>query len=105
MGTQYLPILAAAFACTASASAQTQRANVLLIIADHRGVDNLACYGAANAAPMPVVDALAANGMRFTRAHADPACSPTRGALLTGRYSFRTGVPGTLPYGAPGIDT
>src|SRR5262249_12595455 len=105
MGNQYLPILAAAFACAASAPAQAPRANVLLIIADDLGVDKLACYGAANAAPMPVVDALAANSMRFTRAHADPACSPTRGALLTGRYSFRTGVPGTLPYGAPGIDT
>src|SRR5580765_1586562 len=104
MGIRILPSLVAALAGVAAASAQTHP-NVLLILADDLGVDKLACYGAANAAPMPVVDALAANGMRFTRAHVNPACSPTRGAMLTGRYSFRTGVPGTLPYGAPGIDT
>src|ERR1043166_3773662 len=104
MGTKILPSLLAVSCCVVTVPAQT-RPNILVIVADDLGVDKLACYGAANAVPTPAIDLLAANGMRFTRAHADPACSPTRGAMLTGRYSFRTGVPGTLPFGAPGIDT
>ena len=51
--------------------------------------------------PMPTVDALAANGVRFLNAYAAPVCSPTRAAMLTGRYAYRTGV-STVVGGATG---
>lgn len=68
--------------------------NVLLIIADDFGTDSLGLYNGASGAtaPTPHLNALAANGVRFANAYACPVCSPTRAAMLTGRYGFRTGV-------------
>ena len=74
--------------CSRSASAD----NVLLLIADDYGVDSMGLYSGAGAAPTPVLDSLAANGVRFTDFWANPICSPTRAAILTGRHGFRTGV-------------
>jgi len=76
--------------------------NVLVIIADDMGVDKLGSY-AADVDPdyaaealylpdTPVLDDMAAVGVRFTDAWAQPLCSPTRAAIYTGRYAFRTGV-------------
>ncbi len=67
------------------------RANVLVIVLDDVGTDLVSCYGGLPG-QTPALDALAARGVRFTRAYANPWCSPTRAMLLTGRYSFRTGV-------------
>ncbi|MGD2018884.1 MAG: sulfatase-like hydrolase/transferase, partial [Planctomycetota bacterium] len=67
--------------------------NVLLIVLDDVGADAISCYpGAAADARTPVIDRLAAEGVRFDRVWANPACSPTRATILTGRYGFRTGV-------------
>ena len=68
--------------------------NVLLIIADDLGTDSLRLYNstAGATAPTPNLNALSANGIRFINAYACPVCSPTRAAMLTGRYGFRTGV-------------
>ena len=66
--------------------------NVLLIIADDFGVDSIGLYSGPGAAPTPNLDALAATGVRFTDFWANPICSPTRAAILTGRHGFRTGV-------------
>ncbi|MFQ5644408.1 MAG: sulfatase-like hydrolase/transferase [Thiogranum sp.] len=67
--------------------------NILLIIADDFGVDAHGLYGiASSAAPTPTIDSLATQGVRFDRAWSNPVCSPTRASILTGRYSFRTGV-------------
>ncbi len=73
-------------------SATTDRPNILLVIADDLGVDQLAAYGAPHPAPTPTIDTLAAEGMLFTKAWSHPVCSPTRSAIFTGRHSFRTGV-------------
>jgi arylsulfatase A-like enzyme len=61
---------------------------VLLIVADDLGVETLASI------PTPQLDGLAARGVRFTQGWANPLCTPTRAALLTGRHGFRTGVGG-----------
>ncbi|MEI6130555.1 MAG: sulfatase-like hydrolase/transferase [Planctomycetota bacterium] len=102
----FLPQLAAIFSCMlfwlGIASAQLPP-NVLMIVADDFGVDQLSCFGATNAAPTPNIDALATTGMRFTSAYMNPACSPSRGAMLTGRFAFRNGLTQSLPYQAPGI--
>jgi arylsulfatase A-like enzyme len=69
--------------------------NVLLILADDLGNDGLSKFNQdpeASLAPTPVIDSLADEGVMFTRAYAYPTCSPTRAAIMSGRYGFRTGV-------------
>jgi arylsulfatase A-like enzyme len=67
--------------------------NVLIILADDFGTDNVAVYGEAPDAPRtPNLDALAGQGVRFRNAYGYPICSPTRAALLTGRLARRTGM-------------
>ena len=67
--------------------------NVLVLLADDLGVDNVAAYGDAPDPPStPRIDSLANDGVLFRNAWANPVCSPTRATLLTGRYAFRTGV-------------
>ncbi len=72
---------------------QAKAGNVLLIIADDWGVDSHGLYGIVSSTPpTPTIDSLATEGVRFLRAWSNPVCSPTRATILTGRYSFRTGV-------------
>ena len=67
------------------------RPNIVLINCDDLGYGDLGCYGSAQNAT-PVLDALAASGMRFTSFYmASPVCSPSRAALLTGCYPPRIG--------------
>ncbi|MEM9379634.1 MAG: arylsulfatase [Planctomycetota bacterium] len=67
------------------------RPNVLLVIADDQGYGDVASHGNAMIRT-PHLDALRADSVRLTDFHVDPTCSPTRSALMTGRYSTRTGV-------------
>lgn len=72
---------------------QTQKPNVLLVIADDMGLDASACYQVGSQqASMPNLEKLCASGMTFKHAYAAPTCSPTRASILTGHYGFRTGV-------------
>ena len=65
------------------------RPNLVLILADDLGYGSLACYGNTEVRT-PNLDRLAASGMRFTDFHSNGAlCSPTRAALMTGRYQQR----------------
>ncbi len=67
--------------------------NVLVVILDDVGVDAVGCYPGSNSdALTPSMDKLAKEGLRFSKVWANPACSPTRATILTGRYGFRTGV-------------
>ena len=69
------------------------RPNLIFTVADDLGDADLACYGGRNGSFGPVslaLDALARRGIRFTHGHANsPVCSPTRFALMTGRYPYR----------------
>jgi arylsulfatase A-like enzyme len=66
-----------------------QRPNIVFIVADDLGYADLGCYG-GRAPVSPVLDRLAANGIRFTQGYSNsPVCSPTRFALMTGRYQYR----------------
>ncbi len=72
-----------------------QSPNVVLIYADDLGYGDLGCYGSS--IPTPNLDRMASEGMRFTQFYsANPVCSPSRAALLTGRYPTRVGVPRVL---------
>lgn len=92
--------LAVYLACAAlamSAESAFAQENVLLIIADDLGIENVGAYDDLDMAgitppPTPNIDALATSGVRFTRAWSNPVCSPTRAAIHTGRHAFRTGV-------------
>jgi arylsulfatase A-like enzyme len=69
--------------------------NILVLIADDFGIDSSPLYNTnptARFPPMPNVNALAAQGVRFSNVYSYPTCSPTRSAMLTGRYGFRTGI-------------
>ena len=71
----------------------TQRPNIIFIVADDLGFADLGCYGGRDAqfGPVsPVLDHMAANGLKFTQGYANsPVCSPTRFALMTARYQYR----------------
>ncbi len=73
------------------------RPNVLIILADDLGINDLGCYGRREHRT-PRLDALAAAGLRFTNAYAAaPLCSPTRAALLTGKAPARLHITTYLP--------
>jgi arylsulfatase A-like enzyme len=70
-----------------------KRPNIIFIVADDLGFADLGCYGGREAqfGPVsPVLDRLAANGVKFTDGYSNsPVCSPTRFALMTARYQYR----------------
>ncbi len=71
----------------------TARPNIVLILGDDMGVDLMGTYAEGAAPPCtPALDSLAANGLLFRNAWTNPVCSPTRAAIMTGRYGFRTGI-------------
>ena len=101
----YLPhILPALFVATVNQSlgicpvyadkliATSCRPNIVLILADDLGYGDVGCYNPRRGKiPTPNIDRLASQGMRFTDGHSSSGvCSPSRYALLTGRYHWRT---------------
>ena len=74
--------------------APVQAPNILLVIMDDVGIDQMSSFGYGGATPprLPNIDAVANAGIRFRNAWGMPECSPTRAGLVTGRYPLRTGV-------------
>ncbi|MEI6408797.1 MAG: sulfatase-like hydrolase/transferase [Bacteroidota bacterium] len=71
--------------------------NVILVIADDLGTDYLGFYeDHGDTTAVPNIRKLLSKGVRFTNAMSNPVCSATRAGMLTGRYSFRTGVGGIV---------
>ncbi len=77
-----------------SSSNPTQPPNVLFIILDDVGKDQLRIFNPLDptAPRTPNIDAIAAAGVKFTKLTAMPECSPSRATFFTGRYPLRTGV-------------
>jgi len=73
------------------------QANCLVIVSADPGVDRVGAYG-VHPAPdrTPVIDRLANRGLLFRDAWTNSMCSTTRATILTGRYSFRTGIGGIV---------
>jgi arylsulfatase A-like enzyme len=72
-------------------AAPAERPNVILVITDDQGYGDVAAHG-NTMIQTPHLDRLHAESVRLTNFHVDPTCSPTRSALMSGRYSTRTGV-------------
>src|SRR5205823_4506512 len=83
--------------CTGHCIAANQaQPNIVLIFSDDQGYADVGCFGAKGFAT-PNLDRLAAGGCRFTNFHvAQPVCSASRTALLTGCYANRLGIHGAL---------
>lgn len=84
-----LLLLAASYAITAAEAGRPP--NVVLIVSDDQGYPDLGCTGNP-ILNTPHLDRLYRESVRLSDFHVDPTCSPTRAALMTGRYSMRTGV-------------
>ncbi len=102
--TKYLFVLlitAVIYSCSSRRNAQNEipnssnsdKTNVLLIIADDLGSDAFSTYNIGTEKPnMPNIEKLANNGVRFTNCWAYPTCTPTRSSIITGKHSFRTNM-------------
>ena len=94
------------FAQSAPASTK-KKPNVVFILADNVGYGDMGPYGGGElrGAPTPRTDELAKSGLKLTQYLVEPACTPSRAALMTGQYSIRNGLslvaesgtPSTLP--------
>ena len=80
------------------AAAAGPRPNIVLIMADDLGFSDLGCYGAE--IPTPNLDALAAEGVRFTQFYNGAVCCPSRAALLTGLNPHQAGMGWMTSHGA-----
>ena len=97
----WIPIFFLALASILSALTSTEandaaplkkpaRPNVVIFLVDDMGWSDIGCYGSE--IPTPNIDALGANGVRFTQFYNTARCSPTRAALLTGLYPHQAGM-------------
>jgi arylsulfatase A-like enzyme len=87
-------VAAVTVAGTPAGAQQTQKPNVVFILADNVGYGDLGAYGGGElrGAPTPTIDQLAREGLRLTQFLVEPACTPSRAALMTGQYSIRSGL-------------
>ena len=89
----------AAFAAMSNAPAQSSAAggrekpNILFILMDNLGYGEFGVYGGGvvRGAPTPRIDQLAAEGMRLTNFNVEAQCTPSRSAIMTGRFPIRSG--------------
>jgi arylsulfatase A-like enzyme len=85
-------ILSLAFTLAATAALAVSKPNILLIVSDDQGYPDLGCIG-TKPVLTPTLDRLAAEGVRATSFYVTaPACTPSRGSILTGRYPQRNGL-------------
>lgn len=108
MRTKCFPALAAAFAALTltARAAEPVKPNFVLILADDLGWADVPWHGSPY--KMPVLDRLAKEGVRLEAHYVHPMCSPTRAALMSGRYASRFGVTAaqnqrSLPWCTPTI--
>jgi arylsulfatase len=73
---------------------QIQKPNIVFILMDNLGYGELGCYGGGilRGAPTPRIDNLASEGLRLLNFNVEAQCTPSRSALMTGRFSIRSGT-------------
>ena len=89
-------------AVTGMANAQ-DKPNVVIMLADNVGYGDIGAYGGGEirGMPTPRIDSIAAQGLRLTQYLVEPACTPSRAALISGRYSQRLGLATVIIGGTP----
>ncbi len=87
----------------ASAASAQDKPNVVIMLADNVGYGDIGAYGAGEVRGMPTprIDEIADGGLRLTQYLVEPACTPSRAALMTGRYSVRSGLSSVIVGGTP----
>ena len=77
--------------------------NVVIMLGDNVGYGDIGAYGAGEirGMPTPRIDSIAAQGLRLTQYLVEPACTPSRAALISGRYSQRLGLATVIVGGTP----
>ena len=95
--------LALIFLAVASPGNAQDRPNVVIMLADNVGYGDIGAYGAGEVRGMPTphIDSIAAQGLRLTQYLVEPGCTPSRAALMTGRYSVRSGLSAVIVGGTP----
>jgi arylsulfatase A-like enzyme len=85
------------------AQAQDKKPNIVLILADNLGYGEIGPYGGGvtRGAATPRLEELAREGFKLTNFNVEPSCTPSRSALLTGRYAMRSGTYGVPVDGRP----
>lgn len=68
------------------------RPNIVVVLADDMGYSDVGYHATGGLVPTPFIDALSSTGIRFNRHYVQPVCTPTRAALMTGRYAANTGL-------------
>ncbi len=96
---------ASGHAADGTAPSATRPPNFIVILTDDQGYADIGCFGGVDFAT-PNLDRMAAEGMKFTDFYsASPVCTPSRAALLTGRYPLRTGLSRVIgPADSIGLD-
>src|SRR6201988_4872669 len=94
LSVSLLALFLAVTGTAATSAQQPERPNVVFILADNVGYGDLGSYGGGElrGAPTPRLDQLAREGLRLTQFLVEPACTPSRAALMTGQYSIRNGL-------------
>jgi arylsulfatase A-like enzyme len=95
-----VPLLLIAFANSTNAQ---DTPNVVIMLADNVGYGDLGAYGAGEirGMPTPRIDSIANQGLRLTQFLVEPGCTPSRAALMTGRYAQRAGLSSIIIAGTP----
>jgi arylsulfatase len=78
----------------APAQAQSAKPNILFVLMDNLGYGEVGVYGGGvlRGAPTPRIDRLASEGTRLTNFNVEAQCTPSRSAILTGRFAIRSGT-------------
>ena len=87
----------------AQAQDDTEKPNIVFMMADNLGYGDLGCYGGGEVRGMPTprIDRLASEGIQFTQFLVEPGCTPSRAACMTGRYAIRCGLSLVVLRGTP----
>jgi len=96
-------IPSSAHAESARPTAPASKPNIVFILMDNLGYGEVGCYGGGElrGAPTPRIDRLAAEGTRLTNFNVEAQCTPSRSALLTGRFAIRSGTHSVPLPGSP----
>jgi arylsulfatase len=88
----FLCVLVASMPPTATAAGNDDHPNIVLVLMDNFGWGEIGVYGGGvmRGAPTPRIDSIAAEGLQLTNYNVEAECTPSRSALMTGRYGIRT---------------